>query len=261
MKILIGTDAECFLLHDESANFVASQGIIEGTKDFPFPIPGLGDGFATQRDNVALEFNIPPASSEEEFINNLEVAKQAISSMLPNGMRMSFTPSVIFADDQLFHPEAMTFGCDPDFDAWRGRMNKIANIPIELSNLRAAGGHIHFGYEDPDNEVNRIIIKSCDLHLGVPSILMDTDTSRKILYGKAGAFRNKPYGCEYRTLSNFWLRDQNLSAWAYRNAVRAFNDAVNGVSINDERIVEAINTSNKGLAMELVKEYELEVLN
>jgi hypothetical protein len=48
------------------------------------------------------------------------------------------------------------------------------------------------------------------MFLGLWSVINDPDTRRRQLYGKAGAIRFKPYGIEYRTLSNFWLADPKL---------------------------------------------------
>jgi len=56
-----------------------------------------------------------------------------------------------------------------------------------------------------------------DLYLGVPSVLMDKGELRKQLYGKAGAYRMKPYGVEYRTLSNFWIFSDTTIGWVWDN--------------------------------------------
>jgi hypothetical protein len=41
---------------------------------------------------------------------------------------------------------------------------------------------------------------------------------RRELYGKAGAFRPKPYGVEYRVLSNRWLNSEALIRWVYNQS-------------------------------------------
>ena len=46
-----------------------------------------------------------------------------------------------------------------------------------------------------------------DYTLGLDSLLLDSDTRRRSMYGRAGSFRFKEYGIEYRTLSNFWIKN------------------------------------------------------
>ena len=64
--------------------------------------------------------------------------------------------------------------------------------------------------------------KELDYYLGLPSLLFDPDTSRRKMYGKAGAFRPKPYGMEYRVLSNAWLKSPELIKWVFNNTKLAF---------------------------------------
>jgi len=99
------------------------------------------------------------------------------------------------------------------------------------------------------------------LHLGIPSVHLDTDTLRKSLYGKAGAFRPTSYGLEYRVLSNFWLKSEELTKWAYNGAHHAYAMVANkGEKFFDEigqEIQDCINNSDKELSSSLIKRYNL----
>jgi hypothetical protein len=91
---------------------------------------------------------------------------------------------------------------------------------------------------------------------------MDDGEMRKQLYGKAGAFRAKSYGVEYRTLSNFWIFKNELIRWVWDNTQRAL-DAVDVMDVDalGERIQRSINNNDKAEAQALVDEFNLEVIN
>lgn len=110
------------------------------------------------------------------------------------------------------------------------------------------------------------VVKAMDLFLGVPSVLMDEGEERKQLYGKAGAHRPKPYGVEYRTLSNFWIapggtdtRRKELCSWVWKSTELALSNL--GVAEKHEAtILDAINNNNKKAAKYLVKQMGLIVV-
>lgn len=158
------------------------------------------------------------------------------------------------------HPKAMEFGCDPDFNAWKnGSPNPRPKA--EDASLRSAGGHVHIGYKFKSKTHVFQFIKRCDLFLGVPSVLMDANgAQRRTLYGSRGAFRWKPYGCEYRTLSNFWIFNSDTVAWVYKNAKRALEDDLVDIDGEDATIYEAINNNNKEAASFLVRKYNIDGL-
>jgi len=114
-------------------------------------------------------------------------------------------------------------------------------------------GHIHVGYENPDPLTSLSLIKAMDLFLGVPSILLDTDTERRKMYGKAGEYRFKMYGVEHRTLSTFWTANEKLMSWAWDSTMSAI-EFVNsgGIITNPDDIIRCINTSDKELAKEII---------
>jgi hypothetical protein len=257
----LGADPEVFV--GDGTNIRSIIGMVGGTKEHPLPLP-IGDGFAIQEDNVALEYNIPPSASRELFVGNIATAMQFIETTLKDRMGLQFVMDSArsFPDAELQHPLAHVFGCEPDYNAWTGKMNRVPKAADK--NLRSCGGHVHIGIANtkyaqlPVKEV----IKACDLMLGVPSVLMDTGDLRKKLYGKAGAHRIKSYGPEYRTLSNFWIFSKQLTAWVYDNVERALEAVYNGMSFEEDGklIQSCINENIKPLAERLVGKYQLQVV-
>lgn len=259
-KITLGCDPEMFL-QTAMGELRSSIGLIGGTKVAPQALP-LGDGYAVQEDNVAVEFNIPPAANVQEFINSINSTVRFLGDVVQQnyGFEIATMSAASFPLDQLQTPESQVFGCDPDFNAWTGKRNPKPKAADAA--LRSCGGHIHIGFDKAKLDAMRII-QMCDLHLGVPSILMDEGDLRKQLYGKAGAYRDKSFGVEYRTLSNFWIFKDKLIEWAWNNTERAVNavDAQFALSDEDEAcIVTCINNNDKSLAKKLVKQFELEVV-
>lgn len=260
LKLTLGCDPEIFLA-DVNGRLKASCGLIGGTKESPAPLP-LGDGYCVQEDNVAIEFNIPPAPDAKTFIHSigetLDFLSQSVDMMY--GFKLVRTSAESFPQEELVSAAAKVFGCDPDYNAWTGKRNPRPRA--DDPTLRSCGGHIHVGGYDKNSVKSEEIIKCMDAFLGVPSVLMDEGEKRRLLYGKRGAYRDKPYGCEYRTLSNFWVFDPRLRQWAWDNTERAVKAAMSRFAVDDYKdgILEAIDNNNKAVAEQLVKELQLEVV-
>jgi hypothetical protein len=247
---LIGSDPELFI--SKGGVISSAIGMVGGSKEEPRPT----EFGALQEDNVLLEFNINPAASLEEFKHHIKAVMGDATNTIAefHAELVRGLSSHIYQEAELnsFGPSAFIFGCDPDFNGWTGNMNMM---PEANPGLRTAGGHLHIGYshiENPSVEMNQNIIRMCDYTLGLPSILMDKDEQRRELYGKAGCLRHKPYGTEYRTLSNFWLFSDELLAWAYEGArasyqnlgkLEGYYDVVSG-----EEVQRIINTNDKAAA-------------
>ena len=94
-----------------------------------------------------------------------------------------------------------------------------------------------------------------DFYLGLPSLLFDADTRRREMYGKAGCFRPKPYGAEYRTLSNAWLKSEELIRWVHRQVKTGMENVISGRHLSQEfgDVSEIINTSNVEAANAIIK--------
>ena len=66
----------------QSTYNVSAHGLIPGTKYEPYPIPHG----ALQVDGTALEFNINPSSSYEEFNTNIDEVLKTMMAMLPKDL-------------------------------------------------------------------------------------------------------------------------------------------------------------------------------
>lgn len=255
MNYRLGSDPEAFLI-DTAGKFKAVCGMLNGHDKWnPLQVKGMPEGFTFQEDNVAIEFGIPPASSSEEFKHHIK-AVQAKFLQQYKHLKFSNLSCVVFPDEEMKHPAAHIFGCEPDFNAWTGKMNSKPQPPSP--NMRSAGGHVHI---ETKLDVKKVI-QACDLFTGVPSVLMDNGEMRKQLYGKAGCYRPKPYGGEYRTLSNFWIFEDKYIDWVWRNTGRAldFVDSKQKLTGFKTGIIRCINENDKKLAESLVKQFDLEIV-
>lgn len=253
MQFLIGADPE-FFLKKKYGGYASAVGLIGGSKWEPKKIDE--DGHAILEDNVAVEFNIKPASTFDEFKASIHKVLNHLKGILPE-YEFSKESAISFPKEELNTPQAQEFGCEPDFDAWRNTVNTKPHAEDE--NLRSAGGHIHVG-SDIARDQPLLVIRAMDLFLGVDSTRLDSGTLRRELYGKAGCFRPKPYGAEYRTLSNFWIFDDKLIQWAFDGTQRALEFVENNKTISDEdgfRIQRCINTNNKDDYHYLAKKFAI----
>lgn len=257
-NVKLGADPEVFLIDTNTGKVISAEGIIGGTKDSPKKISEVGH--CVQEDNVMAEFNIPPAIDKESFSKDIQFVIDYLNESTHTNTKVLIAASAELESHFLETPQAKMFGCDPDFNVW---LRGINESPSSESTLRTCGGHIHIGYENPEMEKSEEIIRFMDLYLGVPSILMDTDTRRREMYGKAGCFRFKSYGVEYRTLSNFWVASNELREWAFENTMLAVKAVNNKDAISDKlatELVECINTQNKTMAMQIIKEFNIPIL-
>ncbi len=252
-NITLGTDPEVFL-NDKKGKIISSIGIIEGTKNEPSPI---GNGCHIQTDNILTEYCIPPCSTPEEMYNYIQYCFDYTNKKVEEkGLSVKVLASADINPDQLNSDEAKLFGCSPDFNVW---LQNINLPPDNNTNLRSCGGHIHIGYSNPNEVTSEEIIRALDLFLGVPSMQIDKDTERRKLYGKAGAFRFKDYGVEYRVLSNFWISDINNIGWVFEQVNRAveFLNKGNSALTDKDDIVKAINNNDKEAQEHLIQKYNL----
>lgn len=261
-NLTVGADPEVFFITKDGKP-QSVEGLLGGSKQEPRKL-GSKAGFYIQEDNVAAEFNIPPATNSRMFSNHINYALKMLKGEAKKlNFDLAFISSLHFPKEQLQTPHAQTLGCEPDINVWLREQNPR---PVPPFSLRTAAGHVHVGWTNPENPEREAILKMLDLYLGVPSIVATVKNERRDLYGKAGACRIKDYGVEYRVLDNWWLEDHENREFVF-DRVRAATEQVsklgliNAIELLDdlgEDIQITINEHKKDKAIALMYKYNLE---
>lgn len=273
--MLIGTDPEFFVVN-KGGKVISAISILE--KHPKEKKKQLSSNTQIFYDNIQLEMNISPANSSDRLVNNIRKAiNETFESIYPNTIVAKSQHD--FSLDQLMHEDSMVFGCEPEFCAYE--MKQICPPFVEKGNgFRTAGGHIHIGDDkgtyplrasedllSPEKAIPIVkLIRMLDIFLGIPSVIMDNDSTsktRRTMYGKAGSHRIKPYGCEYRPQGNFWLRSPRYSYIVFNlvsytvnlvkdnEFMKKFIDSELNNLYDWQSVVTCINTQDKKLARKI----------
>lgn len=233
-SILVGADPEFFVR--KGTGFISGHTFQCGSKAVPMPTKHG----SIQVDGLALECNVKPASTKEEFIRNVYNSFGDLRKFVKSvDILCDIVPaSCVFFGVQYLSQlpkEVSKLGCEPDFNAYTKKLNPAPEV---ISPYRTGAGHIHVGFTEGANvrDLTHLhlcaeIAKQLDFFIGLPSLIFDKEEDsalRRTLYGKAGAFRPKPYGLEYRVLSNKWVEDPELTGFVYDATVRAFKEYQDG---------------------------------
>ncbi len=220
-NVLLGADPEVFFQKNGMPEMAI--GLVGGSKKEPRQL-GIG---AVQEDNVAAEYNIPPCATEDEWVEAHNEMLRHLSEIAGGrGMQLAIQPIMNFSREQLMSapvdpvigkPVSLILGCEPEESVYDG----FVEPPNPYTSLRTAGAHIHVGLEEASENPEKYV-RSMDLFLGIPASRYDKDwAERSSMYGGFGKYRRKEYGVEYRALSNFWLKSEELMRWAYRSTMKA----------------------------------------
>jgi hypothetical protein len=269
MELLIGADPEIWIKDLSTKKIISADGLFPGTKENPYKVTHG----AIQVDGMAAEFNINPASTQQEFVRNiLSVMKDLRDEIAVRNPDLEFefvfSPVVEFGEEYIqAQPEhAKLLGCTPDFDAYQnGAPNPTPDADMPF---RTASGHIHLGWgagidiEDPEHiEACCMMSQRLDIDLGLDAAYLEgkVGKKRRDLYGKAGAFRPKSYGVEYRTMSNMWLKNTSMMAAVFITSHRSFNNLIKGR--NKPPVYDVQSRINSGDGRSLRQFYYLKSLS
>jgi hypothetical protein len=230
--LTIGADPEFFL--KKGKRNVSAHGLVKGTKQEPHKLIGG----ACQLDGTAVEFNVDPSKNAGQFEKNINKVLKQIRAMVPKEYTFDIRPSVHYSKKyfEKLPDDVKELGCNPDFNAYKkGKPNKM---PKNVGTMRTGAGHIHFGFtKDADvHDINHItdcmlLVRNFDLLVRPIEHLWDTDNDRRKMYGKLGCFRPKPYGVEYRSLSNAWVARPELHAFIFYLARYAYLATIEGMDL------------------------------
>ncbi len=236
LQVTVGCDPELFLRDRATGLPVSAFGLIPGTKHEPYEVP---DGMV-QVDGMALELGCTPSTTAQQFDSSIVSVLATLRGMVPDTLAFDISPSIVFPDAVLdaMPDDAKVLGCDPDYNAYSFDENPRPVPPIP--GLRTASGHIHVGLGFFDDYRGRAhfeqmakLVRTMDRFVGTASVLMDPDTTRRQLYGRAGAFRVKPYGCEYRVPSNAWLKSSRRRRVMFTLVNRTIQHLIDGSDTHD----------------------------
>lgn len=212
MPLFIGADPEFFVRNAEGA-FVSGHTFKCGTKQ----LPQKTKHGAVQVDGLALEANVTPSETKEAFVANILAVMDDLREIVSvEGCTIVAQPTALFSKKYMsgLPRHVKELGCNPDYNAYTMDMNTPPNAAVPF---RTGAGHIHLGWTEGKTESDGqhffdccTMVRNMDYFVGLRTLKFDGDAQRRELYGKAGAFRPKPYGMEYRVPSSAWLADTKL---------------------------------------------------
>ena len=254
-------------------------------------------------DGVQAELHPRASTCREVLASEIALCFRSLKDTLQaKGVKVVVAPLVDVSQNEIdsLTPQSQVFGCEPSRNIYQNAEESSIKVDAKKYLKRSAGGHVHLGnyYANVLNEAARnltpgdreyggrfaiatrtekvlkqmpeTLIPILDIIVGNTCVLLDQNEGnieRRANYGRVGEFRVKPYGMEYRTLSNFWLKSYPLMSLVYglaRFAVHLVeqstpeNDYVAALmgAVNRDDIIKAINENNFDLALSNFKKIE-----
>ena len=225
----IGCDPEVFLKDTKTGDVVPSYGIVPGTKYEPYE----ENGTLVSVDGVAAEIGIEPARTANEFVEKVNQAMSLLTRIIAPRYEVLISSGQMIKEEYLrkVPEEVLQLGCEPDLDAYTGAIFNVDEIHQRKGSMFYCGGHIHLGWTEGEDTTSKPLAEDCrtlaialDYYLGAPLKGISSEIGRSSVYETPGRYRIKPYGMEYRTPSNAWLKADEYIQFVFNSAKRAFQD-------------------------------------
>lgn len=242
---MISTDVEGFI-RSPKGDYIPAERVLGGSKG---NAQAVGKGVVAHPDNVMAEFALAGPCKPENFQDRVQSAVRLLRKHI-HPLDIMFSPCVEFSDDWLKKAKlAEEIGCEPD---WQGDCMRISITTEQLGNYRGAGGHLHF---DLNSQISPDYAATvCDCTVGLAAVAYgEKQGRRRQFYGLPSLYRPKPYGLEYRTLSNWWVENSPKEFFSLIKRLAYALEKVNELvlilpQMYHEQSVEAIETENQELA-------------
>lgn len=226
-QITMGCDPEFFF--SKGGKIIGSEKIIP--KEGLHVLDQYGNPILSKIviDGVQAELN-PKETTCRVFLSNnisrcFKSVLEAIKLKKDPELNIDFTQTIKIDKKELasLEPENQVLGCSPSKNAYTKRTFLSVKNGAKYY-YRSAGGHIHIGNDGGNQKVkaalnnHKTLIPLLDILLGNTCVLLDRDPGniqRRKVYGRAGEYRTPSHGVEYRTLSNFWLKNYKLASFVF----------------------------------------------
>lgn len=235
------------------------------------PADGLTTGYGRPvvLDGVQFELNPQPRYSVRDLAQNISGAFGLLKNHLKSVPEVTCCwKGVIEVEREeldSLSPKSRILGCAPSENVYG---HKPFTIDPKTYPKRSAGGHLHLGvvgtnFFDYHTDERSRLVPLLDIFVGNTCVLLDRDPNaaeRRQNYGRAGEHRKPTHGLEYRTLSNFWLKDYSLMSLVFslaEIAIATLNTTILGQDLEQELVdtvkdikpfVTAIDTNDFDLA-------------
>ena len=210
-------------------------------------------------DGVQVELNPQARNSVNLLGQELSIAFSLIQTRLKKvpGVKLCYDGVIEVDREELdsLSPATRILGCKPSRNMYG---DKPITVDAKEYRKRSAGGHHHYGLNTHANIYNdrSNLVPLLDMFLGSTCVMLDRDpgaAERRENYGRAGEHRLPAYGLEYRTLSNWWLRNYTLTDFVYGMgsvAIAILADTVRGGEVEQE-LIDTVDISKFIRAIDL----------
>src|ERR1035437_2357596 len=232
--LLMGCDPEFFFLNGRGQVVGAEKVLPEKGLKYIAPVSYEWDDMDTRYDNnnpmfiidgVQAEINPTENTCRALLGNEIHTCFKQLRNYLKREKKekltLTFDPLVKITQAELdsLSDKSKVFGCAPSNNVYMSRGATRITVNPKKYLKRSACGHIHLG-TDPYERILRkklktpeLMVPLLDLVVANSCVLIDRhpgNKERRQNYGRCGEYRVKPYGLEYRSLSNFWLNSYQL---------------------------------------------------